>query len=135
MAFTQSTNVSFKSNVQFVKAAIQGKLDTAFEAVRRQSVSWVHDKMLYGYHDPHGIDGHTEIYDTGALYRSIEAEIETKMFISHQVNVGSNMPYAVFVHNGTRKLKARPFIRDALEENADYFYYIIKDKLEELRNE
>ena len=133
MGFSKSVNFTFKSNVEAVKAAVKGKLDEAFDAVKDASVEWVHDQMLHGYHDPHGPDGHTEIYDTGALYDSIKAEVTTKALVMHKAEVGSNKDYAVFVHNGTRKLRGRPFIRDALEKNAKYYEYIIRDKLNEIK--
>ena len=121
-----------KDNLQSFKAALHRKLDTAFEALSDESVTWVRDKMLHVYHDPHVADGHTEIYDTGALIDSIEAQVDTKLFLFHKLDVGSPLDYASYVHNGTRKLKGRPFIRDAIEEHQNEFVDVIKQAIQDL---
>lgn len=51
--------------------------------------------------------------DTGRLRASIGVEL-TIGGRGPQVNVGSNVVYAPYVHNGTRYMPARPFLTDAL---------------------
>ena len=131
MGFTTSFKFNFKSNLEAVKGKISGNIDHAFDELSEQSVGWVQDKMMKGYNEPHGRDGHTAIYDTGALHDSIDAKVTSKIFILHKVEVGSPLDYAVFVHNGTRKLHGRPFIRDAMEENKNKFAEIIQSALKE----
>lgn len=41
--------------------------------------------------------------------------------------VGTNVIYAVFVHEGTRFMKARPFFTDALNESGDDVLAIFED--------
>ena len=84
-------------------------------------------KILYGYHDPHGADGHTEIVDTGRLFDSIEAEVKRVSQNTADIRVGATgeTPYAVFVHNGTRKLKGRPFIRDGVQGQKEHIKYVL----------
>lgn len=75
--------------------------------------------MLYGYHTPHGKDGHTEIVDTGALFDSIEAETKKSSMNAYTTNVGSSLKYASYVHDGTSKLQGRPFISDGIMAASD----------------
>ena len=118
-------NVKFHSNlVQVQKQTLQNFGDAADE-LESKAVEWVQEQMLYGYHVPHGIDRHTEIYDTGYLAeQSLRAEAKRDSQNTYTVDVGSTASYAVFVHNGTHKLGARPFITDALTKN--------KGKIEEI---
>ena len=74
---------------------------------------------MYGYHEPHGEDGHTEIYDTGKLIDTLDGEVKKASQNTYEVTVGSPQDYAVYVHQGTLKLHGRPFIRDGLEGNQD----------------
>ena len=127
--FSVSTSFTFKSNLQAVKATITGRADKAFSQLAEESVKWVRLNMMHGYSDPHGLDQHTEIYQTGELFRSIKAEFDRKLFVLHQLKVGSDKDYAVYVHNGTRKLKGRAFIRDALIDNEDKIADILKNAL------
>ena len=83
--------------------------------LEKEAVEWVQQQMLYGYSTPHGKDGHTEIYDTGYMAEeSISAEAHQDAQNTFTVSVGSSAPYAHYVHNGTYKLEARPFLDDAL---------------------
>lgn len=93
------------------------------EECLRQLVELLPEKvqyqMMYGYHTPHGADGHTEIVDTGALFDSVTADWEKQsqnLFVTN-VGVPAGTPpaaYVAFVHNGTYKLEARPFITDGV---------------------
>lgn len=97
----------------------------AMDAVGKFLVEKIKDKMMNGYHEPHGPDGHTEIYDTGKLYESVTYEVHpTKNHVA-TLTVGTDMsavnrsgkPYSFWVHEGTSRLHGRPFIRDAVNEN------------------
>jgi hypothetical protein len=70
--------------------------------------------MLYGYKDPHGKDGHTEIVETGKLFDSIKGEVKRVSQNAYTVTIGTDVKYAIYVHNGTYKLKARRFITDGI---------------------
>ena len=110
----------FHDNTEIFLGALAAQLeDAAYEAedVLIENVEWM---MMYGYHEPHGKDGHTEIYDTGALLRSIEAEVKKDYLNFNSVagftiDVSANTKYAMFVHQGTRKLHGRPFLRDGVK--------------------
>jgi homoserine acetyltransferase len=81
-------------------------------------------KMLYGYHDVHGNPPHTEIVDTGRLFDSIEAEVNVINANVYQTVVGTDVPYAEYVHDGTYKLKGRPFITDGINESKDCLRWV-----------
>lgn len=114
-------------------AAILRKMASATERAAREAkkalIEAVQEKILYGYSDPHGPDGHTEIVDTGRLFDSIDAEVKRVSQNAVDIRVGAtgSTPYAVFVHNGTRKLKGRPFITDGVEESREKVKQIMTD--------
>ena len=89
----------------------------AMKAAEELLVEAVQNKILYGYHDCHGNPPHTEIVDTGALFDSIQASVKRDSQNAYSVSVGSDRDYAIYVHDGTSKLKGRPFIRDAVYES------------------
>ena len=112
-------NVKFESHLDQVVKQIDSNFQAMAEEMKAEAIEWVQEKMLYGYHEPHGEDGHTEIYDTGKLIDTLDGEVKKASQNAYEVTVGSPQPYAVYVHNGTYKLHGRPFIRDGLEGNQD----------------
>lgn len=111
--------VGLVDNTDFVMRQLQGALGEAAEDIASMAVEAVQDKMLYGYHDVHGLpdNPHTEIVDTGRLFDSITASVQRQSDNTYTVSVGTDVPYAIYVHEGTRKLKARPFITDAMSDS------------------
>lgn len=135
MSHFVTVRFNLRSNFQAVRAALRGHLDAAFDDLQEQSVNWVRYQMLTGYNEPHGDDGHTEIYDTGRLYESIQANVETNLRLFHRVTVGSSVPYAIYVHNGTYRLHGRPFIRDAMDAHQNEIQDIIRAHVRRMNNE
>lgn len=111
--------VGLVNNADIVMKQLQGALGEASAVIASMVVEAVQEKMLYGYHDVHGLpdNPHTEIVDTGRLYDSITATVQRQSDNTYTVSVGTDVPYAVYVHEGTRKLKARPFITDAMSDS------------------
>jgi HK97 gp10 family phage protein len=62
---------------------------------------------------------------TGYLRDSIEAEIDNL-----EVNIGTECDYAHFVHDGTYKMEARPFLESAAETVLDNIEDRIADAIE-----
>lgn len=116
-----------KNDVNVVTDKVNGNLDDIADALKEKCVEWIQEKILYGYHDPHGPDGHTEIVDTGATFESTDADIKRASQNAFTVSAGVKTDYAVFVHNGTRKLKGRPFVRDAMIEHTNDIKSIMED--------
>lgn len=109
--------VLFKHNLDLVLRTIRDNNAEAAAKAAEIAVESVQMKMLYGYKDVHGLpdNPHTEIVDTGKLFDSITAQVKKTSSNTVSVEVGTDVPYAKFVHDGTRKLKGRPFIRDGLD--------------------
>lgn len=122
---------TFKDNSAEVLREMRSRIDGVAEDIRETLIEAVQEKILYGYNEPHGEDGHTEIVDTGRLFESIDAKAERKSQNVVEVTVGATgeTPYAVYVHNGTRKLKGRPFITDAMNEQRLEIRRMIKERL------
>lgn len=108
----------FKDNTDIILKQMYKATEDAAEEMGEAAKEAVQWQILYGYKDRHGPDGHTEIVDTGALYDSIEARVRRVSGNDYDITVGTDRPYAKFVHNGTRYLKARHFITDALQKSA-----------------
>nr|MBR4281669.1 HK97 gp10 family phage protein [Clostridia bacterium] len=106
--------VTFRDYSDVVLRRMQGALGDASSRVVEIAVESVQEKMLYGYHDVHGDPPHTEIVDTGRLFDSIEGQVKRSSSNTYTVEVGTNVEYAKYVHEGTYKLKGRPFITDGL---------------------
>lgn len=103
---------------------LDANIETAMPQIADAVVDSVQNKMLYGYHTPHGPDGHTEIVDTGRLFDSITAEYQKQSQNLYTVNAGvpdGTIPaeYVQYVHDGTYKLEGRPFLRDGVLESVD----------------
>ena len=107
------------SHVDAVFRQLDANAQRCMPKIGEAVVESVQEQMLYGYHTPHGPDGHTEIVDTGALYESITADVQKASQNSYSVNVGvpagtDPAGYVDYVHDGTYKLQGRPFLRDGV---------------------
>lgn len=108
--------VSFKSNLDVILRQIGENNAEAAARAAEIALESVQMRMLYGYSDVHGLpdNPHTEIVDTGKLFDSMQAETKKVSQNLATVDVGTNLHYAKYVHDGTHKLKGRPFIADGL---------------------
>lgn len=111
-----ASNYVFKDNTELVLSALASATAEGAQKMADCAAESVQYQILYGYKDPHGKDGHTEIVDTGALFDSIEGDVQRQSQNLYTITVGTDRPYAVYVHNGTRKLKARRFITDGINK-------------------
>ena len=109
-----ANNYVFKDNTEIVLNALASATKEGAQKMADCAVESVQYQILYGYKDPHGKDGHTEIVDTGALFDSIKGDVKRQSQNLYTITVGTDRPYAVYVHNGTRYLKARRFITDGI---------------------
>ena len=110
----ENNNYVFKDNTELVLDALASATKEGAQKMADCAVDSVQYQILYGYKDPHGKDGHTEIVDTGALFYSIKGDVKRQSQNLYTITVGTDRPYAVYVHNGTRYLKARRFITDGI---------------------
>lgn len=68
---------------------------------------------------------------TGALQGSINREI-TQKGGKIQGRIFTNIPYAVYMEYGTSRIEARPFMRPALNENAEKVKNIFSKKIDHI---
>ena len=122
---------TFVDNSAEVLLKLRGAIDGVAEQLKEDLVEGVQEKMLYGYNDPLGSDGHTEIVDTGRLFDSIQAEVKRVSQNTVDINVGATgeTNYAVYVHEGTHKLKGSPFITDGVQEKREHIRATLENGL------
>ena len=124
-----ANNYVFKDNTELVLNALASATKEGAQKMADCAVDSVQYQILYGYKDPHGKDGHTEIVDTGALFDSIKGDVKRQSQNLYTITVGTDRPYAVYVHNGTRYLKARRFITDGINRAKGDMEDILRDEM------
>lgn len=124
-----ANNYVFKDNTELVLNALASATKEGAQKMADCAVDSVQYQILYGYKDPHGEDGHTEIVDTGALFDSIKGDVKRQSQNLYTITVGTDRPYAVYVHNGTRYLKARRFITDGINRARGDMEDILRDEM------
>lgn len=124
-----ASNYVFKDNTELVLNALASATAEGAQKMADCAVDSVQYQILYGYKDPHGKDGHTEIVDTGALFDSIKGDVRRQSQNLYTITVGTDRPYAVYVHNGTRYLKARRFITDGINRARGDMEDILRDEM------
>lgn len=117
------------NNMPNIIAQMHKNIEAALSAIETEAMVSMQYMMLYGYSRPYkhrhtGITD-TKIYDTGALYKDLKAMTDE----NDTVHFGSTLYYAEYVHEGTRKVQARPYIEDAASAVAD-FEGVVKKELE-----
>lgn len=113
---------------------LRGNIKDSAEKIAEIGVEAVQEKMLWGYNDPHGDDGHTEIVDTGRLFDSITGSVNRISDNMYQAVVSTDVPYAGYVHDGTSKLKGRPYLVDGMKEATPKIKEAIKAAIRDLNN-
>ena len=124
-----ASNYVFKDNTELVLNALASATKEGAQKMADCAVESVQYQILYGYKDPHGKDGHTEIVDTGALFDSIKGDVKRQSQNLYTITVGTDRPYAVYVHNGTRYLKARRFITDGINRARGDMEDILREEM------
>jgi HK97 gp10 family phage protein len=124
-----ANNYVFKDNTELVLNALASATKEGAQKMADCAVDSVQYQILYGYKDPHGKDGHTEIVDTGALFDSIKGDVKRQSQNLYTITVGTDRDYAVYVHNGTRYLKARRFITDGINRARGDMEDILRDEM------
>ena len=103
---------------------MEQKKAKALHSLGIEAVSCIQEQMESGYsipfrnRDSRGkpIGGtHTDIRDTSNLIGSIQF----KKINDNSIIVGTNIEYGTYIHEGTRFIPARPFIKDGILNNMD----------------
>lgn len=90
-----------EDNSRKVIDKLHDNLPAAMDAMGIKAVNLILWQMQQGYGKP--------IRQTGDLQRSITYAVDDNV-----LTVGTNLEYGIYVHDGTRKMDGRPFIRDGI---------------------
>lgn len=96
--------IDLKDNSQTVLRMVRENIKPTLAALGTEAVGMIVHTMQGHYNDP--------IWRTGDLQRDVSYEVERSG--DNTVDVGNSLEYAIFVHDGTRRMAARPYIKDAL---------------------
>jgi len=103
-----AVEVKVTDNTDKVMQIMKGNVEKALTAMGQLAVEMTVDQMNTGYGKP--------IYKTGDLQRSITFETDVA---DQTVTIGTDITYGIYVHEGTSKMAARPFLKDAIMNNMD----------------
>lgn len=114
-------NVKLENNSVKVKEQMRENVQAALEAMGQKAVNLIVHNMRSGYGKP--------IRKTGDLMRDVS--FETNRDGENTVTVGNSLEYGKHVHEGTSRMKGRPYIRDALtdELNANQLRMAAEEQL------
>ena len=98
-----AVQVKLTDNSDKVITQITGNVERALDAMGTKAVNLILWQMRQGYGKP--------IRQTGDLQRDVNYEVNAD---AQTVTVGNSLEYAPYVHDGTYKMQARPYIQDAL---------------------
>jgi hypothetical protein len=90
-----------KDNSAAVMRHLDGNISLALDAMGVKGVNLILWQMRQGYGKP--------IRQTGDLQRDVQYAVE-----GNELIWGNTLDYSIFVHEGTRKMQARHYMRDAL---------------------
>lgn len=107
-----------KSNKADVKKRLSTNEEAALNAMGQTAVEITTSYMEGKYYSP--------IYDTGDLIRDVNFKVLPS---EKAIGVGNSLNYAPWVHNGTDKMKARPYLKDAIQENRDALREVAREQL------
>lgn len=93
---------------------VERNKEAALTAAATEAQAAIKDYMVGGYDRP--------AYDTGALYRDVQYDFKDE----NTVDVGNTLGYAPYVHDGTYKMAARPYIRDGVMNAAEVIQEIFE---------
>ena len=98
-----AVKVTFEDNSGKVITQLDGNVPRALQAMGTKAVNLILWQMQQGFGKP--------IRQTGNLQHDVSYEVHPE---SNTVDVGNSLEYAPYVHEGTRKMAGRPYIRNAL---------------------
>ncbi len=97
---------AFIDHTQEILAQLNANAPAFLQAMGIEAVKCVNQQMESGYGKP--------IWQTGDLMRDVSYEVNAQ---ENTVTIGNTLEYARFVHDGTSKMAARPYLRDAIIRN------------------
>lgn len=107
-------SVVFKDNSSVAKREMEEAVGRALEMIGLQAESYA---KLELENPPRRID-------TGNLRNSIGHQV-----IGDTAYIGTNVDYGIYVHEGTQKMLANRFLRNAVEKHAEQYRQIAQDQM------
>ena len=98
---------------------LKAKEEAVYKFLNEAGLHLMGESALELENDPRRID-------TGNLRNSITFAVPS----NEEVDVGTNVEYGIYVHEGTRKMRANRFLRNAFEKNMDQLESKLKEALE-----
>ena len=95
------------------------RVELALEAMGAEA-----EKFAIRYID--GDDGHPRRVDTGNLKNSIRHSVDKKQEVAY---VGTNVEYALAVHEGNIRMTPNRYLRDAVADHAETYQKVIEKYL------
>ena len=95
---------------------LEGALPEALRAAAEACADRAAALMRGGYARP--------VIASGALLRDLRVRAEGR-----RAEIGNTLPYAVWVHNGTSRVPARPYLRDGVRGGAEEAARLLADSL------
>jgi len=111
-------SIAFTDNSAEVLARLKQNEVKALTAIGQTAVEITTDYIMKKYGRP--------IYRTGDLLRSVAFKPEPE---KSRVLVGCTVEYAPWVAMGTRTMKARPFLQDALRQNVKIYESLAAEQM------
>lgn len=110
--------VEFRDHSQNILAQFKQNKIKALTAIGEAAVEITTDYMEKKYYHP--------IHLTGDLIRDVNFQVNPS---EDNVTVGNSLSYAPIVHNGSMRMIARPYLRDAILNNAAVYQEVAEEYL------
>ena len=110
----------YKDHSKEVLAMMNTNEGRALTAIGMAAVEQVTNYMEHEYGEP--------IKITGDLKGDVNFKVRAA---DREVDIGNSLNYAIWVHNGTRRMEARPYLKDAITENTQMWKEIAAEHLGE----
>lgn len=111
-----SVKITLTSNADAILQQLRENKRRALTAIGAEAVGAVKQQMASGYGRP--------IRRTGTLMGDVHSEVD-----GDSVIIGNSKDYAIYVHDGTRKMAGRPYIRDGIEGDRDRIQAIAEQEI------
>lgn len=111
--------IRLTDNADRIQTRLSGNKHAALTAMGLKGVELTVNQMQTGYGRP--------IWQTGDLQRDVSFEVENSG--KNTVDVGNSLEYGPYVHEGTYKMGARPYLRDALMGGRDELKQVVEEQL------
>lgn len=111
-------SVKLENNKKAVMDQLNRNKEKALTVMGEAAVEITTDYMEQKYYHP--------IHMTGDLIRDASHRPNAGQ---NEVQVGNSLEYAPWVHNGTRRMRARPYLKDAILENKKIYEEVAAEAL------